>query len=381
MVFICGVKLGLAQDYHKFRFNVGVGTTAQSNFSVYCFEPSLRIHKKIILGVRFELHNIPDDEQRLSYTLTGQYYFPATHVMGKKLQFFAGLGAGIYSVANRSIVISYSPSGQLHTYREGIDGSRGGFYPRLGFEINRLTFAFEYNLIYRREVSTSYFLYGSSGLQTWSTPYVFNSANYAAFKIGYFFGGGVNKNPKIVKYDGRNFHKIRLGLVLGYADLHTNDGRSPTDAVVLYAEPSYRIRNDIAIGFRLELISNSTYKATSQGFTGQYYFSNRNFRPFAGVGLSLFQSRFSESDYSTYYKYYSSNEQVAIGIYPRIGFDAGHFSCTIDWNFISPARATINNQYILTGVNQSYEGQINSSYLSIKGGVFIGGGRKKIIRQ
>ena len=36
---------------------------------------------------------------------------------------------------------------------------------------------------------------------------------------------------------------------------------------------------------------------------------------------------------------------------------------------------------ILNGINnQSYEGYINSSYLSIKGGVFIGGGRKKITR-
>jgi hypothetical protein len=135
----------------------------------------------------------------------------------------------------------------------------------------------------------------------------------------------------------------------------------------------------MAIGIRLELVGSSTYKVSSQGITGQYYFSNRNFCPFAGVGLSLFQSRFSDSNYVTYLKYYSSDEQMAIGIYPRIGFDAGHFSCTIDWNFVSPAPATINNFDILNGINnQSYRGFVNGSYLSIKGGVFIGGGRKKI---
>ncbi|MCX8492580.1 MAG: hypothetical protein ORN54_16095 [Cyclobacteriaceae bacterium] len=42
---------------------------------------------------------------------------------------------------------------------------------------------------------------------------------------------------------------------------------------------------------------------------------------------------------------------MAIGIYPRVGFDVGHFSCTIDWNFVSPARATINNVDILNGIN------------------------------
>ncbi|MFN6090378.1 MAG: hypothetical protein ACK47E_16655 [Cyclobacteriaceae bacterium] len=372
-------NFGFAQQSGKFRFTIGMGTSESNKFPVYYFEPSRRIQKNVILGARFELHNVPNVEELFSYTFASHYYFPSTYIMNKSVRFFAGLGFGCYSAANRATVISYTANGPLHTYVEGVDGVRGGFYPRVGLEFNRFAFSFEYNFIYRREVRTNYFLYSSTGLQTWSTPYVFNTANYASFKLSYYLGARTNDDFKKVEYDGQNFRKLRLGFGLGYADLHASDGQSTKGAIVLYAEPSYRIRNEMAIGIRLELVGSSTYKVSSQGITGQYYFSNRNFRPFAGVGLSLFQSRFSDSNYVTYLKYYSSDEQMAIGIYPRIGFDAGHFSCTIDWNFVSPAPATINNFDILNGINnQSYRGFVNGSYLSIKGGVFIGGGRKKV---
>jgi hypothetical protein len=356
-----------------------MGTSESNKFPVYYFEPSRRIQKNVILGARFELHNVPNVEELFSYTFASHYYFPSTHIMNESVRFFAGLGFGCYSAANRATVISYTANGPLHTYVEGVDGVRGGFYPPVGLEFNRFAFSFEYNFIYRREVRTNYFLYSSTGLRTWSTPYVFNTDNYASFKLSYYLGARTDEDFKKIEYDGQNFRKLRLGLGLGYADLHTSDGQSTKGAIVLYAEPFYRIRNEMAIGIRLELVGSSTYKVSSQGITGQYYFSNRNFRPFAGVGLSLFQSRFSDSNYVTYLKYYSSDEQMAIGIYPRIGFDAGHFSCTIDWNFVSPAPATINNFDILNGINnQSYRGFVNGSYLSIKGGVFIGGGRKKV---
>jgi hypothetical protein len=301
--------------------------------------------------------------------------------MNKKLRFFAGVGLGIFSAINKDTVISATPNGVLFQYKEGIAGARGGFYPRIGFELNRFTFTFEYNLIYRREIRTTYFLRSATGLQTWSTPLALNSDNYASFKIGYFFGGGKKAHVKIVEFDKQNFRKIRVGFGLGYADSRTNNGYSTTDAVVLYVEPSYRIRNHISLGVRIERLVNSSFQVNSYGVNGQYYFSNRNFRPFAGVGLSVFRPSFHVRNFPTpYNKYYSSNEKPALGFYPRAGFDAGHFTLTIDWNWIASASATINNFDILNGINQSYSGQIDTNYLSIKAGLFIGGGRKILKR-
>jgi hypothetical protein len=373
---------GLAQEYHKFRFGAGFGGTEQRNLSIWYAEPSLYINDKISLGLRLESYLRPNVEQCFSYTLSSQFYFANKILMNKKLRFFAGVGLGIFSAINKDTIISATPNGVLFQYKEGIAGARGGFYPRIGFELNRFTFTFEYNLIYRREIRTTYFLRSATGLQTWSTPLALNSDNYASFKIGYFFGGGKKAHVKIVEFDKQNFRKIRVGFGLGYADSRTNNGYSTTGAVVLYVEPSYRIRNHISLGVRIERLVNSSFQVNSYGVNGQYYFSNRNFRTFAGVGLSVFRSSFYVRNFpSPYFEYYSSGENPTLGIYPRAGFDAGHFTLTIDWNLIGSAGATINNFDILNGINQTYSSQIETNYLSIKAGVFIGGGRKVVSKK
>ena len=59
------------------------------------------------------------------------------------------------------------------------------------------------------------------------------------------------------------------------------------------------------------------------------YLSNKNFRPFVGLGLSFYHTAIVED---AFYGYGSRNEQTVLGFYPRTGFDLGHFSLTIDWN-------------------------------------------------
>lgn len=380
VIFIFIIKPGHAQEYHRFRFGIGFGNSDFNGISVRYFEPSYQIGKNIALGLQFESRIKPHIEECISYTLNGQYYFTDKYVMRNKPRFFVGLGFGIFSAANRDTAIRVTSNGVLYSFKQGVDGARAGFYPRVGFELNRFTFTLEYNFIYRQHIHTTYFLQTPTQLQTWVTPYTYVSDNYSSFKIGYFFGGGQKKQTQIVEYDKQNFKKIRLGFGLGYAGLHRDNGTSVFDGLILFIEPSYRLRNNILIGARLEEGINSTYDIKSFGFLGQYYFSNRKLRPFAGFGLSLFHSSFSINNYlNAYNNYYSSDEETVLGFYPRIGIDIGHLSITMDWNIAASAKVTINNLDILNGSSQSYIGYINNNYLSIKAGMFIGGGRKKIV--
>ena len=117
------------------------------------------------------------------------------------------------------------------------------------------------------------------------------------------------------------------------------------------------------------LFRSGMKEAQSYGINGQYYFSNKDFRPFVGIGLGFFHP-ILHSD--PFYGYTSRLEETVIGFYPRLGFDYGHLSIAIDMNVVASSNAIISRP----AFEPSFNGTLNSNYLSMKVGIVMGGGRK-----
>jgi outer membrane protein W len=170
-----------------------------------------------------------------------------------------------------------------------------------------------------------------------------------------------------------DYRPFRFGLGTGFA---LPAGDNAQGGILFYAEPSFRISDAIALGLRAELaamalgtIDNTNVDldvawVASYTLNGQYYLSYRKFRPFVGGGLGIYSLASSHFDSNN-----GSSQGTDVisagskfGFYPRVGFDAGHFTMNVEYNVVSKTR-TPN----LT---------INNNYLAIKIGFFIGGGRR-----
>jgi hypothetical protein len=179
----------------------------------------------------------------------------------------------------------------------------------------------------------------------------------------------------------QQFKKLRVGIGLGSGYGWQSYNFSRSKALLMYLEPSYRIRENMAIGLRLEVGSenallfgsSSGYGGTriaSYGVNGQYYFTNGRIRPFAGLGVGFYHPGLTGSSPSGNS---SQNEQTKFGFYPRIGLDLSHFSFTMDYNIVSPSQATIHDG----PTNTTTQSQLGNGYFSVKIGFGIGGGLKR----
>lgn len=166
----------------------------------------------------------------------------------------------------------------------------------------------------------------------------------------------------------QEYKAFRVGLGLGYANA---SGKGAKGGVLWTLEPGYRVNDQILANLRIEgaVIGRGYADETSASIdvaalgsytiNGQYYFNNNSLRPFVGVGLGMYSlAAVSVSANQTG----GSSEAVAaankIGFYPRVGFDAGHFTLNLDYNIV-PETSGIKN-----------------SYLGIRIGGFFGGGKK-----
>lgn len=175
----------------------------------------------------------------------------------------------------------------------------------------------------------------------------------------------------------QDFRKFKVGIGVGYGAPSDGDG-----GVLLYFEPMYRLSDQIAVGLRIESaafvgqpISGTPYKAAAFGVgsytaSGQYYFGNGTFRPFVGAGLGMYSLAAVSSDIG------GSNVTIGaaatvFGFYPRIGFDLGHFNMLVDYNLVPEQTTDVTIGGFGTTKNTS-----NYSYIGIKIGASIGGGKK-----
>lgn len=177
----------------------------------------------------------------------------------------------------------------------------------------------------------------------------------------------------------QEFKPFKVGLGLGYA---APAGEGSGGGILLYAEPMYRISDEIAVGLRLEtaLVAKASLNEDgtfgddlrvsglgSYTLSGQYYFSNGGFRPFAGAGMGLYRVATASLDGAG--ESAGAGTSNEFGFYPRVGFDAGHFNMQLEYNLISSS--------VLENVGTSSEEiKIPNSYFAIKVGFSISGGRR-----
>jgi outer membrane protein W len=154
-------------------------------------------------------------------------------------------------------------------------------------------------------------------------------------------------------------------------------GTGAKAGVLLYLEPAYRLQDQLLVGIRFEAAavvrgydanvetgSVSASLSGSQGLFGQYYFSNETFRPFVGFGLGLNKIATAAATFNG--EAFAGISESKFGFFPRVGFDAGHFTLSIDYNLIGAST--------LTGTSGT-ELKTKNNYVGIRFGGFIGGGR------
>lgn len=160
--------------------------------------------------------------------------------------------------------------------------------------------------------------------------------------------------------------KMDVGLLLGEVNEHN------VGLIAPYIEPKYNINNNITVGMRFEYIfyskenfidfdPNNPYRSDfdadgwtfSSVLTGDYYFNDDFLRPFVGIGAGVYYMYNAKEN-----SYLNFNEHIlSFGYVPRVGFNMGQFRVSCEYNFIISETTDL-------------------SYLSLKLGYEIGGGKK-----
>jgi len=173
---------------------------------------------------------------------------------------------------------------------------------------------------------------------------------------------------------------FKVDVSLGYA---IPAGSGAKGGVLFAIEPKYAVMSQLAVGLRMEAAviarfsgydadgypTNTHVKAAGSYLaTGDYYFSdNYSFRPFAGAGAGIFTLAAAEIN---------SNEEAIsggtkFGGMIRGGIEMSHFRLGVEYNIVPTTKFsgfdTNGDPATLTSKN---------SYLGIKLGVCIGGGRR-----
>jgi hypothetical protein len=173
--------------------------------------------------------------------------------------------------------------------------------------------------------------------------------------------------------NAQEFKPFRVGVGAGYA---IPGGNGAKGGVLFYMEPSYRLQDQISLGLRLEWaamargysesVEDAEFKVSTSGsytVNGQYYFNNNSFRPFVGLGLGIYSIKAASIEFDGQTQDLGLDDETKFGFYPRVGFDAGHFTLSIDYNIVGATEI------------EGAEGKFKNSYIGIRLGGFFGGGR------
>lgn len=177
---------------------------------------------------------------------------------------------------------------------------------------------------------------------------------------------------------GQEFKKFRVGVGLGYAKA---GGPGAGGGTMWDIEPGYRLNDRIIANLRFELatvvrgavdsgVGFTEAHVGSMGFNGQYNLAFRSLRPFMGFGFGFYQIIINMNDPliggpST------DGTDLRFGFYPRVGVDIGHFTFSVDYNFIPRTQATVpySGRFVTT--------DFKNNYVGLRLGGYFGGGRKQ----
>ncbi|MDR1886479.1 MAG: hypothetical protein LBQ70_01055 [Prevotellaceae bacterium] len=165
----------------------------------------------------------------------------------------------------------------------------------------------------------------------------------------------------------QEFKPFRVDGGLGYG---IPVGDNYDAGLTFYLEPKYAVLDKIAVGLRWEgsLFAGATDDETSasaslsSGYlvTGDYYFNNNKFRPFAGIGLGLHRIAGASASINVGAEEVelSTEGKTNFGGLIRAGADFAHMRLTLSYNYAGKI------------------GDETHHYLGVTFGFFIGGGRK-----
>jgi outer membrane protein W len=182
----------------------------------------------------------------------------------------------------------------------------------------------------------------------------------------------------------QEFKPFKVNISLGYA---APVGTGASGGVLISLEPKYGLSDAIDLGLRLETAvvaqsvnvsgsgSNANGTAQVKAFgsyllTGNYLFSTNNFRPYLGAGLGLYSVAGTDV---TIVNGTAGGQNVAVqassifGGMIRAGFKASHFNFGVEYNLVPNTKSVF-------GTNGTVESK--NSYIGIKAGIDIGGGRR-----
>jgi outer membrane protein X len=161
------------------------------------------------------------------------------------------------------------------------------------------------------------------------------------------------------KTNDRIFKKFKVDISLGYAKPQSSDTKA---GVIFVIEPKYAVMDQLSVGIRLEGAALANIDADGEKgkvrvlgsylATGDYYFSNNKFRPFAGAGAGIFNMASVDID--------NGEEEITVpssssfGFMVRTGFEYGHLRLGLEYNILKE----------------------KAGYFGVKIGACIGGGRK-----
>jgi len=173
----------------------------------------------------------------------------------------------------------------------------------------------------------------------------------------------------------RIFKPFKVDVSAGVA-LPLGGNSSAKGGLLFVVEPKYAVAEQFAIGLRLEIaamargtvINGDEFEGDVQGngsylATGDYYFTNNQFRPFIGTGAGLYQigtAKFNSMDPNNPVAPGDVSTVNKFGFMFRGGFEVGHFRLGIEYNAVGKSKFNEHN-----------------SYIGFKLGACIGGGRYK----
>lgn len=193
LVVLAGDARAEAEHYEQVRVDAGMtGSTvavSDRNGVGFVVEIKVNAHDNIAIGGRVEMAvmfggRVEDED--LPFGLTAAGLVKAEYLLGTgPVRPFAGLGAGVYSMASHTIVSDPDGSSGIST----TTGRYFGVAPGLGLDLGRVRIAATYNAI----LGTSVEYRQTSGGVEHRESY---SQSYLSLELSFRFGGGRKPAPR-----------------------------------------------------------------------------------------------------------------------------------------------------------------------------------------
>lgn len=185
ILFVMAIAVTNAQNFKPFKVDLSTGYAIPGGEGakggvLFAIEPKYAVISNLSVGLRFETaimaRGFADNTGQVakmevkaagSYLITGDYYLTENTVRP-----FAGIGAGLYSLAAASAGTSGESVGS---------GSKFGGLARLGVELGHFRMGLEYNLVPATKIA----VYDGNSTYTSETK-----NGYIGIKIGAVIGGG-----------------------------------------------------------------------------------------------------------------------------------------------------------------------------------------------